>query len=300
MSIDPIMNHERILGKDLEINTSFASWERVRSMQSGVELPGSYLPLHNLMADEVVKQIQSRTADPVYMLNFTKADVSGQWLGGFDLHTASFVNACAAQTVFMRTNLFRAMLNGAFLEGAIFTGADLRGASLADTWLDKADFRGANLHDADLRGAHLEGVRWDWDTVGLAPAPEGELIGWGWKSGHLVQLLIPRNVRRSCATGRKFRAECVVTLEIDGCHEHGAGFTHQSGLQEPVVYEVGQITRCDNWCEDRWQECAGGIHFFLSRHEALTYGPQRYATGPDPDPAGAWVAAIPLNKTERK
>ena len=26
-------------------------------------------------------------------------------------------------------------------------------------------------------------------------------------------------------------------------------------------YRVGQRVTCDKWCEDRWEECAGGIHF---------------------------------------
>jgi hypothetical protein len=26
--------------------------------------------------------------------------------------------------------------------------------------------------------------------------------------------------------------------------------------------------RCDKWNEDRWIECGGGIHFFLTRIEA--------------------------------
>jgi len=36
-------------------------------------------------------------------------------------------------------------------------------------------------------------------------------------------------------------------------------------------YRVGKIVRCDKWNEDRWVECGGGIHFFLTRIEAENY-----------------------------
>jgi len=29
--------------------------------------------------------------------------------------------------------------------------------------------------------------------------------------------------------------------------------------------------RCDKWDDDRWNECSGGIHFFLTRAEAEAY-----------------------------
>jgi hypothetical protein len=38
-----------------------------------------------------------------------------------------------------------------------------------------------------------------------------------------------------------------------------------------IVYRVGEVVRCDVWNEDRWVECGGGIHFFLTRKEAELY-----------------------------
>ena len=36
-------------------------------------------------------------------------------------------------------------------------------------------------------------------------------------------------------------------------------------------YRKGQIVKCDRWEEDRWKECGGGIHFFLTREEAEAF-----------------------------
>ena len=54
-------------------------------------------------------------------------------------------------------------------------------------------------------------------------------------------------------------------LEVIGAKEA------RSGYDSAVVYTPGQIVRCDNWCEDYTQECAGGIHFFITRIEAENY-----------------------------
>lgn len=45
----------------------------------------------------------------------------------------------------------------------------------------------------------------------------------------------------------------------EGYSQHDKGKT---------VYRVDEIVHCDKWDEDRWNECSGGIHFFLTREEA--------------------------------
>lgn len=49
---------------------------------------------------------------------------------------------------------------------------------------------------------------------------------------------------------------------------HGDLAFPKSQYDSAFIYRVGKTVRCDTWCEDRWQECAGGIHFFLTRAEA--------------------------------
>ena len=131
-------------------------------------------------------------------------------------------------------------------------------------WGRGADLYQANLRWADLRWADLSGAKINHLTVGVHSAPEGDLIGWGLKSGHVVKLLIPHNSPRSCATTRKFRSAWVKTLEIDG----GAARLEHSTEYGVIVYEVGEITHADSWDEDRWNECSHGIHFFLTQEEA--------------------------------
>ena len=35
--------------------------------------------------------------------------------------------------------------------------------------------------------------------------------------------------------------------------------------------ELNATVEVDNFCENRWNECAPGIHFFINRQEAINY-----------------------------
>jgi hypothetical protein len=171
-------------------------------------------------------------------------------LGGANLYGADLGGA----------NLYGANLRGANLRGADLGGADLGGADLGG-----ADLRGANLGGADLRGADLGGAK----NAALVQAqtsivPEqGSFEGWKQcRDGVLVHLRIPADARRSSATGRKCRAEYVEVVGVVGASE---GI---SLYDANTVYRPGEQVRCDQWNEDRWEECGGGVHFYLTRIKA--------------------------------
>jgi hypothetical protein len=97
-------------------------------------------------------------------------------------------------------------------------------------------------------------------------APEGDLIGWKkGEGGVIVELLIPATAKRSNATGRKCRASSAIVRNIFGAKEA------RSNYDPNFVYRIGETVHVPDFCEDRWQECAAGIHFFLTRIEAENY-----------------------------
>ena len=130
--------------------------------------------------------------------------------------------------------------------------------------LEAAGKTGANLSGANLYGANLRSAK----NSELAQAqtvilPEGNLVGWKKCKGNIiVKLLIPQKALRSNATGRKCRANFVKVLRIfngtEGISQH----------DEKTLYRKGETVTCDTWNEDRWTECGGGIHFYLTRVEA--------------------------------
>jgi hypothetical protein len=193
-------------------------------------------------------------------------------LRGADLRGADLVGADLVGANLGNANLGKANLVGANLVGADLRNADLVGAKLGNANLGKANLVGANLVGADLRNADLVGAKLgNAKNSELAQAmtsicPEGCIIGWKkCIGGVIVKLKIHQDAKRGNATGRKCRAERAEVLEVIGAD---VGISEHDGKTE---YRVGKTVECDTWCDDRWQECAGGIHFWLTRVEAESY-----------------------------
>lgn len=161
-----------------------------------------------------------------------------------------------------------AIRRGANLRDANLRDADLRGANLCD-----ADLRGANLRDADLRGADLRGANLrDAKGCYLSCPTEGSFIGWKKASGHIVKLRIPEDARRSSATGRKCRCDKAYVMEIQNMDGTKATEdTVRSDHDKNFVYTVGATVEVPDFDDNRWSECAPGIHFFIDRREAVEY-----------------------------
>ncbi|MBU6191348.1 MAG: pentapeptide repeat-containing protein [Betaproteobacteria bacterium] len=216
------------------------------------------------------------------------ADLSGAVLSGAvlsdaDLRGAGLRGAVLSGAVLSDADLSDAVLSGAVLSGADLSGADLSGAGLRDADLSDADLSdadlsgavlsGAVLSGADLRGAGLRGavlsgaVLSELQSAQLSIVPEaGAYTAWKKCSGGvIVKLLIPEDAPRSNATGRKCRAGFADVLKVFGAE---FGVSSHDGKTE---YRVGQRVTCDQWDTDRWNECSGGIHHFITRAEAEAY-----------------------------
>ena len=121
----------------------------------------------------------------------------------------------------------------------------------------------ADLRYADLRGAKNIPVYVDAVTRII---PDGDIVGWKkCRNNVIVKVLIGADVPRSNATGRKCRSKSVKVLEVIGA-EFGV-----SQHDPKVEYYVGETVECNAWNDDRWVECGGGIHWFITRHEAEQY-----------------------------
>ena len=186
-------------------------------------------------------------------------------LRGADFHGACLLNADLRGANLSSANLLNAVLRGANLSGANLLNADLRGADLHN-----ADLSGANLSGADLRSAK------NVPYIPMVCPEEGDFIGWkkaeGNKDKVIVKLRIPSDAKRSSATTRKCRcskAEVIAIYNLDGTEEGET--TCHSDYDNSFIYEVGKTVEVTNFSEDRWSECAKGIHFFINRQEAIDY-----------------------------
>ena len=198
--------------------------------------------------------------------NLRGADLRGADLRGADLCGANLrdANLCGA-------NLRGADLCGANLRDADLCDANLCGADLRDADLRDANLCDANLCDADLRDADLRDAK-NAPFIPMSCPDSGSFTAWKKANGMIVKLLIPEDARRSSATRRKCRCDKAVVLAIETVDGEPAETQSVcSDYRKEFVYGVGKTVEEPNFSEDRFKECAPGIHFFINRKEAVDY-----------------------------
>ena len=196
------------------------------------------------------------------------ADLRHAELRGADLHDANLSGAYLHDANLRYANLRYANLNCACLYGADLRHAELRGADLSH-----ADLRGADLSDANH-------VQLSIAKTSILP-DECDIIGW--KKAYvddtmppkpvIVKLLIPADAQRSNATGRKCRASKARVLDLQDKQGNSLppDTTAYSGYDTDFTYKKGETIHVEDFDTNRWNECAPGIHFFITRIEAAEY-----------------------------
>ena len=215
-----------------------------------------YSSVDNTLAKTVLEALKGEA-------NLREANLRGADLCGADLCGADLCGAdlCGA-------DLCGANLCGANLYGANLYGANLCGANLYRANLYGANLYGANLCGANLYRANLYGTRGSY----MACPTDGSFIGWKKASGYIVKLQIPEDARRSSAGGEKCRCDKAYVAEIQNADGTEADIEAiHSNHDNNFVYAVGATVEVSDFDDDRWNECAPGIHFFIDRRAAVEY-----------------------------
>ena len=183
------------------------------------------------------------------------------------------------------TDLRMADLYGTDLRRADLRWVNLSGADLRWVNLSGADLSRANLYKADLRGAVLSGADLSRADLYLADlhgaknlnfpiaCPEkGMFTAFKKARGYIIELEIPDDALRSSSTTRKCRcskAKVVSITNLDGTPSDikSVASCHDSKF----IYNLGETVEVPNFDTNRWNECAPGIHFFITRQEAVEY-----------------------------
>ena len=200
-----------------------------------------------------------------------RADLSGADLSGADLSGANLSGADLYRADLSGANLKWANLYGANLRGANLSGANLKWADLSGANLKWANLKWADLSGADLRGANLSEA--DAIRLPIACPEEGSFIGF--KKCHnelIVKLEIPADALRCSGTRRKCRCSKAKVLSITNVDGSDADTDiAASKYDKNFIYKVGETVEVRNFNTDRWDECSAGIHFFITRQEAVEY-----------------------------
>ena len=243
----------------------------------------------NRILEDHSKWIKSSGNDGI-QANLAMADLSGVNLRGANLRGANLVGADLSGADLAMANLSAANLRWAnligadlivanlhetILRGANLVGADLCGADLRDAILNVANLSKADLYGADLYGANLIGAN---INMSITCPEEGSFIGFKKASDknneieYIVKLEIPEDALRSSATTRKCRCSKAKVLSITNLDGTDADIDVAYSNHDPgFIYKIGEIVEVADFDTDRWNECSTGIHFFITRKEAVDY-----------------------------
>ena len=202
----------------------------------------------------LIKEPDGKRAN-LYMADLRGADLSGAYLSGANLSGADLRGADLCCADLSASDINGADLSGAYLSGAKLSGADLRGADLSGAYLSGADLSGAKNINCPIS------------------CPEkGSFIGFKKANGLIIELEIPSDALRSSATTRKCRCSKAKVISITNQDGSPSNITSiPSSWDSNFIYTIGDIVEVTDFDTNRWNECAPGIHFFITRQEAVNY-----------------------------
>lgn len=207
-------------------------------------------------------------------------DLTGIYLVNKNLSWAFLHHVILKGSILDNANLKHVNLLNVNLEHSNLQNTNLESAVLCKVNFSDANIRGANFCNAVLENVSFENVHHDESTIffALQCPEEGSFIGYkkaikinNDEEFVIVKLQITEDAKRSSATSRKCRcskAKVLSITSIDGKIEYDLA---HACYDRSFVYKVGEIVEVTNFNEDRWRECGTGIHFFITRDEAVQY-----------------------------
>ena len=196
--------------------------------------------------------------------NLTRVDFSG----------VTFENVCLEGVDLSGCKLKNAWFQDSSLHGAILRDADMESCMLRKADMRECDIRGANLYCAVLEKAKLEGIISDEKTqyFRLHCPEKGAFLGYKKCCfDRIAELLIPGDAKRSSATlntCRCSRAKVLIIKSVDCSTYYEEAW---SLVDEEFVYRRGEWVEVPDFDEDRWNDSTTGIHFWMTREEAIGY-----------------------------
>lgn len=189
-----------------------------------------------------------------------------------------------SKSVFKNAHLFKANLKGlncvyvdfqkaylvlTSLTRIDFSKANFKGANLEGAILSRTDFSGANLEDTNFEKTQVENIYGGHPVV----CPEsGTFTAWKKAKNYIIKLEIPAEAKRSSATGRECRCDKARVLAIETVDGAKADIEEiSSNYDKTFIYRVGEIVSVEDFDDNRWHNCTKGIHFFVTRQEAVDY-----------------------------
>lgn len=233
-------------------------------------------------------------------------DLSHLSIENRDLSEAKFCDCNMSLMKVKNCKLLHTVFSSSDFEETLFKYCDFLDMTFCRTNLVNSNFiscsltnvnlAGANLSRSEIRDCELKNIIISSYTsfYSLQCPEEGSFIGFkkanifvpdtlgdyivtnmniGSPHPVIIKLQITEDSLRSSATSRKCRCSKAKVLSIsylDGT-ECSEGTIAHSQYDFDFTYKVGDVLEVKDFNEDRWEECATGIHFFITREEAVNY-----------------------------
>lgn len=224
---------------------------------------------------------------------FNNCDVSYATFDNVSFKDTYFYRLITGTTHFVACNFTEACMVDFTFDCCTFRECNFSRCNMQNVTFNRCSFYNCDFEKADFPPFFYPSTMEDCVNVPYMPMAcpeEGEFVGYKIASSEqrpplfpslifpydnqgpanvLVTLKIPADARRSSAGGRKCRCDKaeVIGLEFFGGHE-GENVAY-SKFDARFEYHVGEEIRVPFFDENRWHECASGIHFFINRKEAL-------------------------------
>ena len=200
-------------------------------------------------------------------------------LSGMDLRNIEFLSSSFHNVNFTGANFENSDLEAVLLDDCIMENTNLRNTNLTSLRANYINFRNANicgaqLYTASLSYSDLTGVIADENTKHYyMRCPEtGPFVAYKkCQDDRIVQLLVPADAKRSSATLDTCRCSKAKVLAIKSIDEMTFYDEAYATITDSFVYRKGEWVEADSFDPERWNDAAPGIHFWMSREEAIHY-----------------------------
>ena len=235
--------------------------------------------------------------------NVEQVTIENWDLSKFDLVRAGFTQVTFKNVIldcacFQRCDFKDCVFEDCILDWANFRGSHFESctfmgkkSSMFKTDFSWSDMIEAKFYDVRLEKAYFDKVRYDsviFDesvegkpNIPLHCPEEGAFIGFKKAYGKsfgdefIVVLQIPEKAKRSSAYSNKCRCSEAKVIRIEDMHGNVMpdNLVTYSAHCPSFTYKKGKTVRPKGakYDPDRFHECSAGIHFFMSRGEAMDY-----------------------------
>lgn len=219
---------------------------------------------------------------------FSECDFRYSFWRGINAYESEFEDCLFLNVRFKNCNLSRTWFRGCAFFGCTFVNCNISQAqfscssSIVSCAFVRCDFD--EIHLPDLFIPTVINDSGNAPYIPMVCPDEGEFVGYkkawaiddGLRYPVLITLRIPEDARRSSGFGRKCRCDKATVMKMEWvspeAHSHPSVPKARSIFDEHFVYTEGkEVTPRNDFCEDRWDVCSGGIHFFMNKQEAIEY-----------------------------